>query len=230
MKKMLGFLACLALAGAGCSSATQQPVDSGSGTDGGGTVDAAGSDAGGGDDVGTDAATIADAGHDAAPRTDAGMCVDDPPGTSRPAPVTCMACRPPGPSGGTGGTCATDADCNDTTMGSNGRCLFGRIGPYCSYDACFDDGDCQATEVCLCDGNDGANTCVPADCHVDADCGVGLACAPTLGTCGHYLGFVAYRCHTSSDECTVDSDCAAGYCAFDETLGHWACSTAECVG
>ncbi len=118
--------------------------------------------------------------------------------------------------------------------GDNGRCTYGRIGTFCNYDACFKDEDCAAGEVCLCDGSlagtGGGNACISADCHVDADCGA-FACSPTLGSCGHYTNFVAYRCHRATDTCTIDAECGVGgYCAFDEVLGHWQCSTAECAG
>jgi hypothetical protein len=218
----------------GCSCSTTTPATG----DAGPRVDGAPSEDGGNDldaaddgaiavDAGSDA-TVDDASHpDTGPRPDAGMCVDLPPDPTRPVAIQCSLCRPPGPGGGTG-ACMTDADC---TAGDNGRCSFGRGGAFCDYDLCFGDEDCNADEVCLCDGsNSGGNTCVSAECHVDADCDGGFACSPTFGTCGHYSGFVAYRCHRATDACTTDADCAAGYCAFDETAGHWQCSTSECAG
>ncbi len=236
--------AMLAIAGCGTST-TVEPTDTGGGTDGGSDapapavdapgldapgLDAPGLDAPGLDAPGLDAPATSDAGAADAPRPDAGMCVDPPPDPTRPNPVACSACRPPGTATG-GPDCNSDADCPDTSTGTNGRCVFGRIGGYCSYDTCFDDGDCATGEVCLCDGGSGGgNTCVSGDCRVDADCAGGFACAPTFGSCGHYFGFVAYRCHRADDTCTVDADCGTGYCAYDEVSGHWACSTSECAG
>lgn len=161
---------------------------------------------------------------------DAGMCMDLPPAPTRPAEVVCSPCRPPGTTSSGGGGCASDADC---TAGDNGRCVFGRIGAFCSYDLCFRDADCAADEACLCDGSNnggGGNACVHAGCRTNNDCAPGLACSPTFGSCGHYSGFIGFECHTADDECTVDADCGGGYCAFDPTLAHWACSMSECVG
>lgn len=177
--------------------------------------------------------TVVDTGSaiaDTGPLPDAGMCADLPPSPTRPVPVTCSPCRPPG--GGTSsgpGECRSDADC---TEGDNGRCVFGRAGASCSYDECFSDADCGANEVCLCDGSGlggGGNSCITTSCRTNNDCG-GQTCSPTFGSCGHYTGVVSYACHTASDECTVDSDCGAGYCAFDAAVSHWVCSTMECVG
>ncbi|MBN8612322.1 MAG: hypothetical protein J0L92_17130 [Deltaproteobacteria bacterium] len=166
------------------------------------------------------------------PPSDGGMCMDLPPDPTRPAEIVCSPCRPPGVSTGGGGRgeCETDADC---TEGTNGRCGFGRAGSFCSYDLCFSDADCDTGEACLCDGTGlggGGNTCVSAGCRTNNDCTPGHACSPTFGGCGHYAGFIGFQCHTAEDECTTDADCGPGYCAFDATLAHWACSTAECVG
>jgi hypothetical protein len=222
-----------------CSSTTT-PGDTGPSADvGHGDTgmgeDVPGLDTGAADDTGTssdggltDVGTATDA-----PSADAGMCMDLPADATRPVAITCSACRPPGISGpgGVADECANDADCTD---GDNGRCRYGRAGAYCDYDACFSDNDCQEDEACLCDGassgTGGGNVCVPAECRVNADCAGGFPCSPTLGSCGHYTNFVAYRCHRAEDECSSDADCGPGYCAFDEALGHWACSTTECAG
>ncbi|MBX7193422.1 MAG: hypothetical protein K1X94_15310 [Sandaracinaceae bacterium] len=230
----LSALGLSALGLAGCPETTsagdagrdaQESVDAGS-LDSGVAPDAVGLDA----PLLLDAPTLTDAPRaDAATvPTDAGMCMDLPPEPSRPVEVVCSPCRPPGPGGGgVGGECTTDADC---TTGSNGRCLFGRAGAFCSYDTCFRDSDCAADQACLCDASGGGNACVPAGCRTNNDCGPGLACSPTFGSCGHYFGFIGFECHTAADECATDADCGAGYCAFDPALAHWACSMAECVG
>jgi hypothetical protein len=119
-------------------------------------------------------------------------------------------------------------------------------GNFCSYDLCDADGDCADAGLCLCGasigtvGADGTpirdgNRCVPAACHVDSNCGSGGACSPTFGTsCGPRNGVSSYECHTPSDECTTDAQCQdggiGGYCAFQPTLGRWACSYGICAG
>jgi len=223
----------------GCDGGTTTTADAGrdtGGRDGGADLDtgAPAEDTGLVFDSG---ATLEDSGADAlvtppdaAPPPDAGMCIDLPPGRTGGVARTCSPGRPPGAMGSAGGACVTDADC---TAGINGRCGFGRIGAFCSYDTCFSDADCADGEACLCDGSNfdgGGNSCVPAACRTNNDCAPGFACSPTFGSCGHYTGFVAFECHTAADECTVDADCGAGYCAFDATLAHWVCSTSECVG
>lgn len=160
------------------------------------------------------------------------------PKVHRAAAARCEQARPPG-SGGGRGTCTMDAECNDATMGQNGRCVPQRIGAVCTYDTCFEDSTCGG-KVCSCreaetvaSGN--VNHCLAAgNCRVDGDCGAGGYCSPTLGGCGHYSGVVAYYCHTSKDDCVDDSDCVQegglGYCAFNPASARWQCSTAECVG
>lgn len=147
----------------------------------------------------------------------------------RTGPVACDNERPAGvdypePQG----DCASDADCTD---GENGRCLDDR-GTSCTYDECFSDDDCPGGSVCECGGgfHSDSNACIAGNCVTDADCGDGF-CSPSLGDCGNYSGYVGYFCHTDDDECLNDEDCAPdGYCAYDQGVGHWVCSTAQCVG
>ena len=131
--------------------------------------------------------------------------------------------------------CRSHADC---TEGKNGRCMIVGHAWQCTYDACFTDLDCPSSgslpQVCQCEGGlfTDNNVCLSTGCQVDADCGDGGYCSPTLGSCGNYLGVVAYYCHTKDDECIDDSDCSAqsGYCAYQPTVGHWQCSTTQCLG
>lgn len=135
------------------------------------------------------------------------------------------------------GQCSTDKDCTD---GANGRCNFSRAGATCSYDACFQDNDCDG--VCECESPKDStigNQCLPGNCKVDSDCQDTGFCSPTLGTCGNYSGTEAYYCHTPEDECLDDSDCkdfssgGAGrdpYCTFSSEVSHWVCADAHCVG
>jgi hypothetical protein len=73
------------------------------------------------------------------------------------------------------------------------------------------------------------------NCQIDADCGGGGFCSPSLGECGNYSGVVAYWCRTPEDTCVEDSDCVDpergdGYCAHYPQVGHWACQYGQCVG
>ena len=106
-------------------------------------------------------------------------------------------------------------------------------GGVCDYDQCLSDSDCGATGVCSCKGETrefGAqsygNVCVPSDCRVDADCCPGQWCSPSDDH-GTFYGVRSYHCHTASDECIDDADCAddgaVRVCAFDPVTGHWAC-------
>ena len=222
-------------------------ADAGAGDSGAGdagSIDAAAID-GGGTDAGPTDAGLADAGADAGaldagPGTDAGpsdaatpdggTCIDPAPTPDRPVATTCSPCRPDSPDpGGSGGMCSTHADC---TAGPNGRCSFGMIGAFCSYDDCFTDADCAAGEVCSCDGAyfSGANVCVPANCHVNSDCTSGR-CSPSYG-CLVGGGPEGWYCHTAADACAVDADCSGspgGRCAYDTTTRRWACEFGICI-
>ena len=126
--------------------------------------------------------------------------------------------------------CRSDADC---TQGVNGRCLGGRAGYRCSYDACMNDAECKDHAVCQCDDGIGSNSCVTGTCRVDADCGAGGFCSPSQGSCGSYFGVALYACHQAADECTDDEDCNpknGETCRFEATVGHWKCSSSHCVG
>lgn len=146
----------------------------------------------------------------------------------RPTATACDDVRPAGTpsSGGGSGECASDADC---TAGRNGRCFGSRAGFVCSYDECLVDAECGAGEACTCGVEYDPNTCTRSGCRVDSDCGAGLYCSPSLSSCGSGYGF-SYECHTTSDECADDDDCAGATCRFNAAAGHWACSSDQCVG
>lgn len=141
------------------------------------------------------------------------------------------------PDSGLPQSCNQDSDC---TQGKNGRCGYSRIGKTCSYDTCFQDGDCMTGAVCECRSSASSsapNHCTGGNqmgaCRVDADCGEKGFCSPTLGTCGNYSGIQGYFCHTSADECVDDTECTqmgAGYCMFDTMVKHWKCSYSHCAG
>jgi hypothetical protein len=156
------------------------------------------------------------------------------PAQHRPAAVACAS----GPTGGV--ACNDDAECNGNTPGlTPNHCLHGTCGP----DQCDTDADC-AGGVCSCDGASRgyggatANVCVTAGCHVDADCGPDGYCSPTVSSsCGAFYGVQGYYCHQRGDACIDDSDCAADggapgapYCAYDPSVGRWACETGFCAG
>lgn len=147
--------------------------------------------------------------------------------------------------------CEHDADCTD---GIAGRCLSSRFPCvlHCSYDECSNDADCVDDKPCECrqPGSFAPNRCVtPSNCRVDADCGPGGFCSPSLlgelcacisvdyckaigdtsmctpgpcacgDSCGH-----GYFCHTPADTCLDDSDCVSGRCSFDLAHQNWICT------
>jgi len=141
--------------------------------------------------------------------------------------------------------CSKDADCADagaTIRGAALACFHGQ----CSYDQCATDQDCPSGDVCNCKGNpfgwavSAGNSCLPANCRSDGDCGPGGWCAPTVSSgCGPFYGVQGYYCHTCNDACIEDNDCAqlprgasftAPYCAYDTTVGQWVCSNGFCAG
>jgi hypothetical protein len=160
----------------------------------------------------------------------------DVPGQHRPAAVAC-------PSTSTGGVaCNDDAECNTTTPGATPyHCFRGQCGP----DQCAGDADCGSAEVCSCAGatrgyagSSPGNVCVPSNCRVDADCGTDGYCSPTVSSsCGSFYGVQGYYCHRPGDACRNDSDCPANgqegpapYCAYDPSVGQWACESSFCAG
>jgi hypothetical protein len=149
----------------------------------------------------------------------------------RPAGSACPSQRGPGETnpfdGGAPGSCQSDSDC---TAGTNGRCLASAGGPLyysCSYDACFSDSDCGGVP-CECRGSasdPAPNSCVSGStCRVDSDCGPGGYCSPSGISSSEDCG-LEYHCHTPSDTCIDDSDCAVqgAICVFEAALAHWAC-------
>ena len=151
---------------------------------------------------------------------------------------TCDDVRPPGsfedgevPFDDT--QCSRDADCTD---GVRGRCQLHRVVA-CSYDECTQDSECSTGGPCGCemDYSSDANACLGGNCQIDSDCGAGGYCSPSMGTCGTYLGIVAYWCHTPADECVDDIDCVdpemgAGYCMYSSEVTHWVCAYSSCAG
>jgi hypothetical protein len=139
-------------------------------------------------------------------------------------------------------SCTTDRDCSDGGSGGTPgsfaaslRCVHGQ----CSASNCMSNDDCANGGVCSCEGStfgyghsSFGNACVPSNCRSDGDCGPAGYCSPTLMG-GPFYGTQGYYCHSCSDECTNDSDCGQGscsYCAYDLTVGHWACSHSCAAG
>ena len=172
-----------------------------------------------------------------------------------PSCVTTSCASQPYPSG-VASTCSSDSQC---TSGVNGRCFpfEGMVGPGgCSYDECLSDSGCGAKTPCLCRSSstdNSANACdVGGNCAVDSDCGPGGYCSPSMETCfsaapeievqDNYAGPNPYYCHTASDLCTNDSDCAsldAGTaitsscprytpCAYNAQNNRWECAQLFC--
>jgi hypothetical protein len=182
---------------------------------------------------------------DGGSRGDGGLASDAADAPHRPVAVSCDHVRPSEvPDGGFGfnipdggaatGYCNTDVDCEEADAGTDGRCtmLPSVPVPLCSYDACFSDSDCGDAGVCACrDPNKGAaNTCVPSNCRVDADCGPGVLCSPTLGGCNSFTGVDGYYCHTPNDQCSAPADCFTGSCVYDLATARWVCGTLDCAG
>ena len=112
-----------------------------------------------------------------------------------------------------------------------------------SPDSCLTDNDCTSGGACACNGatygwghSNQGNQCVAGNCRVDSDCGPGGFCSPTVDFgCGAFYGVAGFYCRSCADTCTKDSDCtdgapAAGYCAYDPTVGHFACGYGFCAG
>jgi hypothetical protein len=147
---------------------------------------------------------------------EAGPPVGEVPAQHRPAAVACAS------SSAGGVACNDDAECNGNTPGlTPNHCLHGTCGP----DDCTTDADCPTGGVCSCDGatrtysGASANACVAGDCRVDADCGPGGYCSPTVSSsCGGFYG-------TSGT-----GPGGVPYCAYDPSVGRWACETGFCAG
>ena len=202
-----------------------------------------------------DASTRKDASVSDGPSTAGGAKI---PLQHRSTSVSCPSQRGPGPSctGTMCSSCSTDSQC---TAGVNGRCFpwegqVSRGG--CSYDECSSDSNCGAKTPCLCRSSstdNSANMCdVGGNCAVDSDCGPGGYCSPSMETCystnpeamvegRNYGGPNPYYCHTASDLCTNDSDCAlldAGTattsplaytpCAYNVQDERWECTHFVC--
>ena len=154
-------------------------------------------------------------------------------------------------------TCSSDSQC---TAGDSGRCFPPVFEPPsastpggCSYDECSADSDCGVRTPCICRSSstvNSANICdAGGNCAVDSDCGPCGYCSPSRNAC-----FVSsnpddqaegsgdpnpYYCHTASDLCINDSDCAqpdAGMascpmfasCAYNVQDTRWECTQYSC--
>lgn len=142
--------------------------------------------------------------------------------THRPTPNACAPTAYPQPDGG--GACTSNADCPAVPLRGQPICLHGQ----CSMDRCLTDADCKPDEVCDCKPLMGTflavNVCVPAGCHVDADCGPNGYCSRgDEGTCGT----AGYFCHGPNDTCVDPTkDCACGQtCRYMPTTATFACAT-----
>lgn len=97
-------------------------------------------------------------------------------------------------------------------------------------DGCLTDDHCGNGHLCVRSDHTpnsarvNANSCVPANCRVDADCRGGSGyCVPTSNSCG----VSGYYCHTAADSCVnaaVDcpSSCFAA-CAYFPDRGGFGC-------
>jgi hypothetical protein len=219
MRWVVAFLACTGVGVVACGGSTAPLTDPGSS---GGSSSGSGGSSGG---IGGSSSS-------------GGVPTGEVPVKHRPAAVAC-------PSQSSAGVpCNTDAECNATSPGTapTNFCRHGLCGP----DQCNVDDDCGTNGVCSCIGStygyahvSAGNVCVAADCRVDADCGPGGWCSPTVSSeCGSFYGVQGYYCHRPGDACVNDGDCpaAAGspsitpYCAYDTSVGRWACGNSLCAG
>jgi hypothetical protein len=213
----LGLLLCASCGGEARQSAAEAGAHAGAGN----AADASAPDAhaGGG-------ATARGGGCGSAPvpkehRAEAQACPAER-GSSEPIDMTACTNR-------AGITCTKDADC---TLGMNGRCIAHNepCDTACSYDQCLTDLDCGAGP-CLCrsGGTDKiSNECLAgSNCKADADCGNCGYCSPSAVPEGFdcTVEALTYTCHTGTDQCTDQSDCDAGYCAYDAAAARWACGS-----
>ncbi len=112
----------------------------------------------------------------------------------------------------------------------------------CTYDECRRDTDCPTGQACFCaetfggylgNGATHPNTCIPANCRLDSDCGSNGYCSPSAGPCGSSSGFY---CHTSKDTCVDPAqDCAScgamgDACVYAPMVGAFTCGNAVCSG
>jgi hypothetical protein len=95
--------------------------------------------------------------------------------------------------------CTANADCNAKPVGV---CMISFPSPYCIY-GCVTDRDCEAGELCRCNGE--FNRCEATKCRTDSDCPGGQLCASNTR-----CSFTQFVCTTSNDECLLDSDCSSG--------------------
>jgi hypothetical protein len=103
--------------------------------------------------------------------------------------------------------CTRHADCVEREYGycrGVGVPIIGDL--QCAY-GCTVDADCGEGSVCHC--AEPIGMCAPADCQADADCGAGFLCVqiPDHWGCGSPPRYV---CQTSSDTCSISTDCATG--------------------
>jgi hypothetical protein len=135
---------------------------------------------------------------------------------SAPRPNDCRSSERPPP---IPGACSSDADCK---AGVHGRCVQPHIGTCgCVYDACGSDADCPAGKACACNSAQFGNACVPASCHIDADCGLAGFCGPVVFACADEIN--EYRCYTAAEQCLADSDCPAGEPCLAFSGEPWMC-------
>jgi hypothetical protein len=111
----------------------------------------------------------------------------------------------------------------------------------CTYDACAGDANCPDGGLCACHGSQYTlglgNTCVPGNCHVDADCQGGAYCSPSADTmvCSG-CALAGYYCHTPRDLCNADCDCWTDtdpfgwFCAYSTAQSRWECQDAGQCG
>jgi hypothetical protein len=147
---------------------------------------------------------------------------------------------PVDPDGGGAIPCSSSDSCPACANGLQDRCFASGGGgnggiSFCQCDECNSDTDCGAKAACVCEGTPGqrvgvGNECVPAGCHVDADCGPGGSCSPTWYAFNGQWSVGGYYCHTPLDQCVNDDDCAPKRCSYSVQAAFWSCFTDAAAG
>ena len=211
----------------------------GSETPAGGTPATAGRDSSGTNDTAGSSGAVSTAG--ASGTSGHGVRI---PANHRTVAIACPAQRGPGSitgpqcDGKPPPCCSSDAQCTS----SSGRCIgSGTTYASCTYDDCFSDSDCPATQPtpsntspCVCrssPSDSAANVCaLGGKCATDSDCGARGYCSPSRTGCPI---LTPYFCHTALDVCVDDADCPAvdggvPSCIFNTQVQRWECNQSHC--
>lgn len=123
--------------------------------------------------------------------------------------------------------CHADSDCIEKP---HGMCMVSGDPPtasYCDY-GCVNDSEC-VQGVCQC--GEAIGHCAMANCHEDAECGVGLRCQSYAAS---PCGAGAFTCQTANDNCSTNFDCGPTQVCEPGTQASavptgWGCKPMSCA-